>query len=650
MAQKSLEGRVSNSQGRHAYPGLSPAFFGLMESASLSAPFALEATQHFQKVIDRDAERMQHNRQMSKRFCDELIAGNGFSSESINWSFAQLTGIIIPEKTSSNDKQSAKQAALSTGVTVFSNSERTKETKTEPKLLFDGAASADDLFYGWKLEGESALQKMIAQAAKDPEACLLGGGLPPTALILEFFEKIYLPAIKKMKSWSKEKKVELLQYPKAGGALSHRKTVVDHFLSSKERKAIINNFGKENRADGLFFTNGSQEALSMMIEMLVSQGKATKRNPIELAVTDPTYPGLLMAADKFLQQGVLKLRIVPIDEKTGKIDTKALDTALSDPKGRCNAFYLAEGNPLPKQIANLNEVAKILKKSKHKNKIVFDDHAYDGLGATEKNSLFELLPNQVVSFKTLSKKAAPFRVGFVYSNMSPERFQYIRETMLKNQYDSKLGFSGVLSGTVAAILELDVETAKKSGARVGVFKEHIKKAKAHYETQRKLYAATYKQALDLAFGKNKYNLDDEVVIGKKMFMFGWRNTHHVPADLYTRAGAEIKLYSLSGNSSRPNKKYIRGERYSNSPTKNHLRQNYTWIKPENLQIGIYKDVLLQVVFSKKMSSEERREAVERIYRRILELNGNKLLKEVDDFIDKVSANHWKYPKPNKLNS
>ena len=300
---------------------------------------------------------------------------------------------------------------------------------------------------------------------------------------------------------------------------------------------------------------------------------------------------------------------------------------------KCKAFYLAEGNPLPKQITNLQEVADVFQKSEYQDKLIFDDHAYDDLGATVENNLFDLLPNRVVSFKTLSKKAAPFRVGFVFSNMAPERFKFIREAMLKNQYDSKLGFSGVLSGTVAAILQLDAKT--------GVFTDHIKKAQAYYEAQRQLYETTYREALNLAFGTDGYDLDDEVVIGERMFMFGWRNTHHVSADLYARAGAEIKLYSLSGSTCRPKPEHITGDQSSDSPTLHHLRQNYTWIEPGKLQLGIFKDVLIEVIFS-DMSAEEKRATVEKLYKKLTQLNKEKLLPEVEKFIQKVSVNNWQY--------
>lgn len=609
------------------------AFNSLMGAKNLPAPYFLQATGSMQKVIDHEAERMQQNHLMNNRFIAELKIGGNLSPEVIDWCFTSLTGVKLPNKNRSSNIQVSESMSIGATVNIVPRSGDSfrQSTDQEQNILLDDALSADDLFYGWKLEGESVLQKMIGQAAKDPEACLLGGGLPPIALISEFYEKVFVPAIAKMQSWSQEEKVEVFQYPKAGGALRHRAVVVDHFLNQREREVIKKNFGNEDRAQGLFFTNGSQEALSMMIEMLTGQEKASPDNPVEIAITDPTYPGLLMAADKFIQQGIIKFRIVPIDERTGEIDTTALSEALESE--RCKAFYMAEGNPIPKQITNLKEVADVFQQEKFKDKLVFDDHAYEGLGATEENSLFDLLPNRVVGFKTLSKKAAPFRVGFVYSNMTSDRFQFIRESMLKNQYDSKLGFSGVLSGTVAAILQLDSES--------NVFTEHIEKAQKYYETQRQLYEATYEQALDLVFGKDQYDLDDEVTIGKNMFMFGWRNTHQVPADRYARAGAEIKLYSLSGSSGRPRSENIVGEQISDSPTLHHLRQNYTWIKPENLQIGIFKDVMLQVVFS-DMSMEEKRTAVEKIYEKLLQLNKGKSLPEVEEFIEKMTVNGWRY--------
>lgn len=632
MAQSTLEGRGSKLQGRQTYPGLSPAFFGLMGSANLSAPFALEAAKPFQKVVDPVAEKKNHDWQMGNRFNEQLKARKGFTDDVLDWGFEQLTGYKVIRPQIKRSYVSSDRVPLHAGIAVHLPIDYPKN-EAEPELKFELSKKEYPEFEGWSPpEGASPLQKMIAQAKNDPEASLFGGGLPPTHLVVEFHKKVYIPAINSTKKWSDKEIEGIGQYPDAGAIKEHRNLVINHFLGSKERKTIRNNFTREKQADGIFLTYGSQQALSYMIEMLVDENKASKRKPVEIAITDPTYPGLLMAAKKFLKRGVLKFRIVPINEKTGEIDTVALDEALKN-KG-CKAFYLAEGNPLPKKISNLEAVAKVLRKKDNRGKLVFEDRAYLGLGATAKNSLFHLLKNRVVAFETFSKKGTPDRKGVVYSNMEPGKFARIRDKMLEIQYNETLGYSGSLSGPLAAILKYNIET--------GVFTRHIKKVQAHYEAQRKLYKKAYKEALNLAFGKNRNSLVDDVVIGNVRFMFGWRNTHHVPASLYNKAAAEVKLYSLSGVTCRPEPEYIRGKKYLRSPTLNHLRQNYTWIKPENMQLGIYKDVILQVIFSKKMESETKREAVEKLYREMVRLNKGKLLPEVDQFIQKMFKNNWEY--------
>ena len=370
-----------------------------------------------------------------------------------------------------------------------------------------------------------------------------------------------------------------------------------------------------------------------MLGALADKNNATAENPVELVVTDPTYPGLLMAADKFLKKGLIKFRVVSINEKTGEIDINALKSALKSK--RCKAFYLAEGNPLPKKIANLEEVAVVLRMSENEDKTVFEDRAYLGLGATDSNSLFHLLDNRVVAFETFSKKGSPGRTGLVYSNMEPGKFAFITDAMLNNQYNEKLGYSGVLSGEIAAILRYNLETQ--------VFTKHIQEVQAYYENQRALYEKSYREALTLAFG-DEYDLDDEVIIAKDKFMFVWRNTHNVSADRYARIGSEIKLFSLSGSTCRPKQKDLADDQPSDSPTLHHLRQNYTWIKPKNMQIGICKDVLLEVILSNKMSSsEEKRIAVEKLYAKMIELNQGEPLPEMKQFIDKVAPNGYNYP-------
>src|SRR3989338_1532973 len=178
MAQ-TLEGkRESKQQGRSAYPGLSPAFFGLMVSANLSVPFALEATNPFQKVIDLDAERMQHNHQMSKKFCDELTEGIGFSPEVVVWSFGQMTGVELVHKKSTTG--SSIGTAISAEMTVsYPGSSENKISRTKEFGLLANGVDPKILFEGWSLPVRTDLQKAIEMASKDPSVSLLGGGLPP---------------------------------------------------------------------------------------------------------------------------------------------------------------------------------------------------------------------------------------------------------------------------------------------------------------------------------------------------------------------------------------------------------------------------------------------------------------------------------------
>lgn len=618
------------------------AFDSLMWSKNLAAPYFLQTIESTQRVIDYDAEILQRDYQMKNRFCEELMVGNGFSPEVTVWGFGQMTGIELTHQSQRKTTGiELTQQPLAQGMATDLPRTDKRMVEDSYKLLMDGLPTKA-LLEGWKMPKKSKLQQAIEKSSGDSEVSLLGGGLPPANLIMELFLNVYIPSLKKFISeFVKEpmkKKLEiikLLQYPPDGGADSHREVVIDHFLRASERDTIIKNFTEERRAKGLFFTYGSQEAISMMIKSLIDQEHATTDSPVEIAVTDPTYPGLLMAADEFLSRGLLKFRLVPLDEKTGQIDTQALDSALSKP--RCKAFYLAEGNPVPKKIFNLGQVAQVL--DQHKDKLVYDDHAYDGLGATTENTLFDLLPNRVISFKTLSKKISPIRVGFVYSNMDPEKFDLIRESMLRYQYNATLGYSGVLSRTVVDILELDAKGGEK-----GVLKEHIKKAQAYYEKQRQLYAATYKEAFDLAFGPGNYNFDDEVIIGDEMFMFGWRSTKHVPADKYADAGEEIKLVSVSGTGCKPQPEYIVGEQYRNSQTNNRLRQNYTWPDQQKLRIGILKDVLLEVVFSESMTPEQKGEAVLKLYEKMKEINDNKDLKAVQEFIERMAKSNYKYTK------
>ncbi|MEK7522474.1 MAG: hypothetical protein AAB569_02765 [Patescibacteria group bacterium] len=605
-------------------------FDSLMGSANLANPFFLEETAKFPGSVDKTAEKMQYDYQMNGRFVKELKARKGFSDEVMDWKFEQFTGIrIVRSKAGSKVSSDAEPLAIGVGVHL-----RTNLPKVEQQEIRYELANPYPEFENWpEPEGPSPLQTMIAQAKKDSEANLFGGGLPPVELVVSFHKNVFIPAFNATMDWSDYDINLIHNYPDAGAAPEHRNLVIDNFLGEKERDTIRKNFTREKQSDGLFFTYGSQEALSYMLGALADKNNATAENPVELVVTDPTYPGLLMAADKFLKKGLIKFRVVSINEDTGEIDIDALKSALNHK--RCKAFYLAEGNPLPKKIANLEKVAEVLRMSENEDKTVFEDRAYLGLGATDSNSLFHLLDNRVVAFETFSKKGSPGRTGLVYSNMEPGKFAFITDAMLNNQYNEKLGYSGVLSGEIAAILRYNLKTQ--------VFTKHIQEVQAYYEKQRALYEKSYREALDLAFGEGKYNLDDEVIIAKDKFMFGWRNTYNVPADRYAKIGSEIKLFSLSGSACRPKQKDIAEDQPSDFPSLHHLRQNYTWIKPKNLQIGIYKDVLLEVILTNRISStEEKRSAVEKLSRKLIELNDGDL-PEIGKFIKKVQENGWKYP-------
>ncbi len=591
------------------------------------------------KPVDSEAERLQYNFKMNTRFRNEMLSRQGFSPDVLDFAFEQLTGYKYnrpPVNRSSvrSPTQLGAEVAVSFAPSIGLKTLYKNKPLFEPVLRAESEMT-DDLFFGWELEGPSPLQLMIAKAKEDPDANLFGGGLPPSALIEKFHREIFIPAMMATAKWTTEKILALWQYPDAGALALHRRQIIDKYLGERERKTIIDNFGEDKRHEGLFFTYGSQQALTYMAEMLVDKEKATAENPVELAVTDPVYPGLLMAAKKFLERGVLKLRVVPIDE-AGNLNTQALEETLRNP--RCKGFYLSEGNPMPVRFNNLSEVAKTFQKKEFQDKLVFEDRAYLGLGATEENSLFDLLPDRVVAFETFSKKGAPFRVGLVYSNMTPDRFRFIRETLSKYQYNDTLGYSGLLSGITYAILAFDSRTESLHRFT----EQHLLDAQAHYERQRTLYAASYKEALNLVFGDGQYNLNDKVVIGNRMFMFGWRKTS-VPADLYVKAGADIKLYSLSGTTCIPKTKDVVGNfDASLSPSNFRLRQNYTWIGETALKIGVLKDVILEVVFS-DLAPEQKETAVFRLTARVTEINGGKVKPEINAFIDKVRRNDWTYP-------
>ena len=72
-------------------------------------------------------------------------------------------------------------------------------------------------------------------------------------------------------SWSDYDINLIHNYPDAGAAPEHRNLVIDNFLGEKERVTIRKNFTREKQSDGLFFTYGSQEALSYMLGALADK-------------------------------------------------------------------------------------------------------------------------------------------------------------------------------------------------------------------------------------------------------------------------------------------------------------------------------------------------------------------------------------------
>ncbi|MBM3283930.1 hypothetical protein FJY90_06860 [Candidatus Gottesmanbacteria bacterium] len=614
---------------------------------SFTAPVSLEAIKRLPpyqfatwmskhaRPADHEAATIRNNQQMEQRFFSEIRERKGFSTDVLDWVFERSTGWKLnrPEQT----RVIYPQGYLSAAAIIYPPPAREEQYKPVSVSTFESNSYDGkdyDFHEGWTQEGASPLQNLIDKAKDDPDANIFGGGLPPTKLIIDFHRNIFVPAMNATLDWTDQQIEELHQYPRTGGAIRHREMVIDRFLGDQEKQIITTNFSDQKRSEGLFFTYGSQQALTYMGELLTDKYKATAENPVELAVTDPIYPGLLLALKKFLKSGILKFRVIPIDDR-GNIDTVALREALGS--NRCKALYLSEGNPLPLKFANLHQVADILEEKRFRKKLVFEDRAYLGLGSTEENALIHILPNRVVAFETFSKRGVPFRTGLVYSNMTPDRFAWIRSAMLDYQWNDTLGYSGLLSGSIAAILDYEQTT----GVLKIFTRKHIDEAKQHYEEQRVLYLEAYEEALDLAFGEEQYNIMDKVIVGNQMFMFGWRKTP-IPANKYVRAGMEMKLYSLSGSNCTPKRNQIAGPFNPRSPSNFRLRQNYTWMPPVSLRIGVFKDVLLEVVAT-KMPQAKKIEAIERLKKRITQLNGDSPRPEVEAFIQKVKENNWKLP-------
>ena len=119
---------------------------------------------------------MRHDYQMNGRFVKELKAKEGFSDEVMDWKFEQFTEIKIvrPKSGRSIVSSSAEPLAIGVGAHLPTNSSQATQQEIRYEL-----ANPYPEFEDWpEPEGPSPLQTMIAQAKKDPEANLFGGGLP----------------------------------------------------------------------------------------------------------------------------------------------------------------------------------------------------------------------------------------------------------------------------------------------------------------------------------------------------------------------------------------------------------------------------------------------------------------------------------------
>ncbi len=357
-----------------------------------------------------------------KRMREQVMSRRTLSEQSLDYLFTKFTGYERPKSTlpHTGALNLTMEAALFALGGLFATRTGTL-AKSHDKLFYPKRdLTLDDFFEGWKEITASALEKIIAlsKSVDRKSATLMGGGLPDTGLIREF-SKIWSKAMRGITNWSSAEINDMFQYPSGpGGALRHREIVIERYLGVKEKAILTKAHHGKSAEKGLWFTNGSQEALRLFAESLIKQYNPSKSKPIEIVITDPTYPGFLLAIDKYLKSGVIRLRPVPID-KDGRINLEKLDEALEQSNkkyGRKHAkvLYLAEGNPMPKPYANLKDVARLLR-NRHGDALVLEDRAYKGLGLENQDALIYHLPQQVLALETVSKSASPGEgLGSIY--------------------------------------------------------------------------------------------------------------------------------------------------------------------------------------------------------------------------------------------
>lgn len=559
----------------------------------------------------------------------ELESGRPLSNQSVRFLFKQFTGCDLPDRTLPKHaslnfpKINAQDIFYALGGVFATRSARKEKHKK----------TIADFLRPWNEIPEGTLKKLIALAKTidRKNATLMGGGLPPDELLDEM-DKIFAKALQNLPKWRLDERRPTDQYPAGGGgAVIHREMAIQRYLGKQERDTLTQAHGKERATKGLWFTNGSQEALRLMCESLVKQYKPNRHKPIEIIITDSTYPGFLMAAEKFLESGQIKFRTVHI-ENDGSLNMEQLDDALTNSnRNHDNAkiLYLAEGNPNPQHMANIAEVADLLKR-KHGDALVVEDRAYYRLGKTNADALFYHIPEQVIAIETVSKMASPgLGLGMMYTAINVDRASLLQQTILHDQYNANLGVRGILTGTLYGILK---EQHKE-------FEEHRRNVSKAYKEKRRIYKEAYTDALDTAYGKGNYNLDDKV--HADIGMFGWRKTP-VDSNTYAMAGAMLGLFSLPGSACTPDPKYVIGRANKHSDSFYHMRQNHTWDSERAIRIGIIKDVMLEVIFSEDLNPLQKRQSLLRLQGRARELNNGIRQREIDDFLMMLAKNNWQF--------
>ncbi len=217
-----------------------------------------------------------------------------------------------------------------------------------------------------------------------------------------------------------------------------------------------------------------------------------------------------------------------------------------------------------------------------------------------------------------------------YTGIKTKHASLLQKTVLAEQYATDLGTRGVLTGSLYAILKHQHRE----------FSKHREKVNRRYQEKRELYLNTYNEVLARAFGMGSYNLSDKV--HADIGMFGWRRTP-VHSTIYARAGALIGLFSLPGSTCTPEMRYVVDHANKQSESFYYMRQNHTWDSRRAIKIGIVKDVILELLYTKDIPINHKIYAIERLRDMAEKYNGGQRCKEIDKFINLVAKNGWIIP-------